>query len=111
LVEWADNMNMLIALLVRIAGGEKYKKTGKEDVVVWFSFLAAFPFTISISLLMFRSSMRTAPLWSIWLMWIATILIGLGVWFGVTRLRSIMIILILAVAGWIGTYFVIYRLS
>lgn len=102
-------MNMLTMLLARIAGGEKYDKTKREDVVIWFSLLAAFPITISISSLLFRSSMSTAPIWAIWLIGMATILIGLSTWFGVTRLRSIPAILILALAGWIGLYFAIYR--
>jgi hypothetical protein len=102
-------MNMLTMLLARIAGGEKYEKTKKEDVVIWFSFLAAFPISVSISLLLFGSSMNTAPIWAIWLMGMVMILIGLAVWFGITRLRSIPVILILAVAGWAGAYFVMYR--
>jgi hypothetical protein len=102
-------MNMLTMLLARIAGGEKYEKTRREDVVTWFSFLAAFPIGISISLLLFRSSMRTAPLWGIWLMGMAMMVIGLAVWFGIKRLRSIPTILTLAIAGWIGVYFVIYH--
>jgi len=102
-------MNMLTLILIRIACGEKYEKTKKEDLLVWFSFLAAFPIALSASSLLFESLARSAPLWGIWLIGVAIILIGLLVWLGVIRLRSLPLISILAVVAWVGTYFVIYR--
>ena len=102
-------MNLLLLLFIRIAAGEKYRKSEKRDVLLWGSVFAAFPIAMMLFLWMFNSAMDTAGFWGLWVMGVAEILMGAAIWFAILRSRSLLIISTLAVLGWTGLYFVVSR--
>ncbi len=102
-------MNPLVLLLLRIAHGEKYRKTERRDVVIWLSFFAAFPIIVTGFFVASHSIMDSVPLWTIWLIGCAEIVCGLLAWAALIRLGFLSAIAALAVVGWACLYFVVYR--
>jgi hypothetical protein len=55
-------MFFFYALLVRIAFGERYRRSTPRDTDIWLSFLAAFPFAIGIGYALIKMAPDRVPI-------------------------------------------------
>jgi hypothetical protein len=105
---FVKNMHPLIALLVRMACGERYQSTTREDVLVGTAFLASFPVACTAFFILGRGILDQS-LWIIWLFSVGVLLGEVGLWLALVRIRSWLVISLVALVGWSAMWLVWVR--